>query len=108
VSKNGNMPAAFDRGVLLATMLHQGKRITTALIRERFGTSQATAKRDLLALEVLTHADADVDTSTRQVTLRARPEAAPSARVDCGECPRIRTGCQAGHCLRAAGAAGGE
>lgn len=33
--------------------------------------------------------------------LRALPDAAPVGSVDCGECPRVSTGCRAGHCLKA-------
>lgn len=43
---------AMARGLQLGIILATGRRVTTALIRERFGVSAATAKRDMLAIEV--------------------------------------------------------
>lgn len=45
--------SAVGRLLRLALHLGAGKPVTTALIRERFGVSKATAKRDLDRLECL-------------------------------------------------------
>lgn len=63
---------AMERGIILALMLARGDSITTRLIRERFSVSAATAKRDLLMLEVTARANAVVK-EHNEVTLRLTP-----------------------------------
>ena len=44
---------SFERGLELAGMLYSGATITSAVIRNRFGVSKATAKRDMTAIEAV-------------------------------------------------------
>lgn len=70
----------FQRGYLLACLLRDGVSLTTAFIRQKFGVSVATAKRDKTAALRL------ADQIKRQADARsgviAGPRQVPSWRYD--------------------------
>lgn len=69
------------RGLMLGALVAGGATITTKFIRDTFGVSPATAKRDMLAIESVLRANAEV-AEGRQVRLCARPPA-PSEAYAC-------------------------
>lgn len=50
-----------SRGLLLGLMLAKGERVTSAVIRDKFGVSRAQAKRDMNAIEAALPVDAEVN-----------------------------------------------
>ena len=59
----------FERGLLLGLELARGASLTTKDLRDRFGLSPATAKRDMLLIEVTARAARSIGPN-RRVTLR--------------------------------------
>lgn len=60
----------FERGLLVGRLLCSGREVTTRTLRDLFGVSRATAKRDLLVAETTLRADAKVVGSARAVSLK--------------------------------------
>lgn len=58
----------FERGAFIAYALSKGEPVSTRLVRELFGVSRATAKRDVAAVERLFHTDLGADEWLRRTT----------------------------------------
>ncbi|MEY2690363.1 MAG: hypothetical protein RL375_4563 [Pseudomonadota bacterium] len=61
------------RGLKLGLMLAEGKPVTTQLIRQQFGVSKPTAKRDLAAIQTALQVDVEVGPRGAVAVLLARP-----------------------------------
>lgn len=64
-----------SRGLLLGAMLASGERVTSAVIREKFGVSKATAKRDMNVIEAVLPVAAEVNGGAVMLSLKT-PNAA--------------------------------
>lgn len=65
---------SFERGLAIAKLMADGVVMTSALIQERFDVSHATAKRHMLAIELVLAADRE--TKGRAASLRLPRRAA--------------------------------